>query len=262
MMRSIRAVFRLSIAAACLIGLLAPLAGTEEPSADAKPATSPSPEAKRGPRPGDVQKVFVLKHVAVNEMARILSVFPAAISGADGSVHALSVSAAPAVVAAIEDTISRLDSAPPAARSVEVTGYVLECSARGMPSAEGPAATQGVIDQLKRTFSYSGCGLARTLLARASDGARFNSSSFERGSASESEEERQRASLGATVHIDASQSPAVIRFRQLSYMVPGTGASFSGDVDVRDGQRVVLGKLGSEEAGKDQILVLTAKVVD
>jgi hypothetical protein len=38
-------------------------------------------------------------------------------------------------------------------------------------------------------------------------------------------------------------------------------AGFSADVDVRDGQKVVLGKLGSV-SGKDAMLVLTARVVD
>src|SRR5438093_1567742 len=84
-------------------------------------------EGRRGIRPGDVQRVFVVKHVLVSDLARVLSVFPAELSGRD-NMHVLSVSAAPAVVAAIEETIKRLDVPPPPTRSVEVTLYVLECS--------------------------------------------------------------------------------------------------------------------------------------
>ena len=91
----------------------------ENPAAATASPTPPPVPARRGPRPGDVQKIFVLKHVRVDDMARLLSVFPAEISGSDHpELRALAVSAAPAVVAAIEETIKRLDIPPAPARSV------------------------------------------------------------------------------------------------------------------------------------------------
>lgn len=41
-----------------------------------------------------------------------------------------------------------------------------------------------------------------------------------------------------------------------------TSSSFDGDIDVRSGQRAVVGKLGTGESGKDEILVVTAKILD
>ncbi len=41
-----------------------------------------------------------------------------------------------------------------------------------------------------------------------------------------------------------------------------TSNAFDGDIDVRNGQRAVVGKLGSSESGKDEILVVTAKILD
>ena len=81
------------------------IAAENKATAEAKAAsgTSPSPGAspqRRGVRAGDVQKVLVLKHVRVDDMARVLSVFPAEFSGMErANMHVLSVSAAPAVVA-------------------------------------------------------------------------------------------------------------------------------------------------------------------
>jgi hypothetical protein len=251
-MRSIRAVFYVAIAFAAIPAV------AEEPPAAAKAAASPSPllEPKRIPRPGDVQRVFVLKHVGVNDMARLLSVFPATIGGAERSgLHALSVSASPAVVEAIEETVKRLDVPPPPVKSVEVTGFILECVPHGTEAGSAPVELQPAISQLKSTFGYGGCDVAQTLFARARDDAHFTSISKGR----ELSEPQRR--LGADVSVDSSQSPALVRFRQLEYFAPNSGSSFSGDVALRDGQQVVVGKLGTT-VNKDQILVLTAKVVD
>jgi hypothetical protein len=188
-------------------------------------------------------------------MARILSVFPAVISADRSGLRVLAVSAPPAVVAAIDETIKRLDVPPPPAKSVDVTGYILECSAKSGEALTAPAELEGVVVQLKQTFSYAGCGLIQRLFTRAvSDGNDFMYAS--------------RESIGGThnlrgkIQIDASQDSTVVRFRQLFFQTTGREVGFMGSVDVRDGQRVVLGKLGSVEAAKDQILVLTAKIVD
>ncbi len=253
-MRCIRSLLHLSTAV--LVGAFVALsAGAAEPAADAQPAPSPSPAARRGTRAGDVQKVFVLTHVRADDMAEILRVFPAEIRQVSHlSRHILSVSAAPAVVAAIEETIKRLDVPPAPAKSVEVTGYVLECSTQGTEAGTEARDLENVVQQLKRTFGYASCTLAQTLFTRGNDDAGFTT--------------RSRLKTGPTstlmtgsMTIDASQGTPVIRFRPLQCDLGG-GVGFTGTVEVRDGHRVVLGKLGSTEGGKDQILVLTAKVQD
>ena len=222
-------------------------------TAEAKAAPSPSPEARRGVRPGDVQKVFVVNHVGVNDLVRVLSVFPAELSGMErDNRRVLSVSAAPAVVAAIEETIKRLDVPPPPIKSVEITAYVLECSVSG-EAGSLPQDLQSVFVQLKKTFNYSGCGLARTLFARGSDGSRLVAEFGERAAGN--------YQLSGRVEVDSGPSP-VVRIRSLdllNFTGPNRGR-INGDVEMRDGQKVVLGRLGVTESGKDQIVVLTAKV--
>jgi hypothetical protein len=224
-----------------------------KPGAAASPSPAASPEARRGVRPGDVQKVFIINHVGVNDLARVLSVFPAELSGMErDNRRVLSVSAAPAVVAAIEETIKRLDVPPPPIKSVEITVYVLECSASG-DAGSLPQDLQGVFAQLKKTFNYAGCGLARTLLARGSDDSRFLAEFNERTAG--------RYEMSGRVQVD-SGTPPVVRLRGIDF-VTGFGPSRSrlgGDIEVREGQKVVLGRGGLTESGKDQIVVLTAKV--
>lgn len=261
-MRSILAVFPMvAMIPAMLAGAVSPAGAQDTP----KPATTaPSPiPAKRWPRPGDVQKVFVLKHVRADDMADILSVFPADIShvGRDAS-QTLGVSAAPAVIAAIEETIRRLDVPPPPLKTVEVTAYILECSTKGSVSEGAPAELEDVVAQLKQTFGYTGCGLGPSLFARAAEGSHFETST--RGQATEAG--RSTYTLRANrVMVDSSRELPVVRFWSLSVVRSGanyTGQSYSGDVDARSGQRVIVGKLGSSDVGQEQVLVLTAKVVD
>jgi hypothetical protein len=68
-------------------------------------------------------------------------------------------------------------------------------------------------------------------------------------------------SLSATrLEVDATSVPVVrLRGLELTNFSSARGR-LGGDVEVRDGQKVVLGRLGVTESGKDQIVVLTAKV--
>jgi hypothetical protein len=223
------------------------------PAASPTASAAPSPEARRGVRPGDVQKVFIINHVGVNDLVRVLSVFPAELSGMDrDNRRVLSVSGAPAVVAAIEETIKRLDVPPPPIKSVEITAYVLECSTSG-ETGTLPPDLQGVLAQLKKTFNYSGCALARTLIARGSDDSRFAGEFNERAAG--------RYELSGRVQVDSNDPPTVrVRGIELVTWSANVRSRISGDVEVRGGQKVVLGRLGVTESGKDQIVVLTAKV--
>ena len=245
-----------TVLAALIVSAASIAAGQESaPEAKAAAAASPSPaaspESRRGVRPGDVQKVFVVKHVHVNDLARVLSVFPAELSGMErDNTRVLSVSAAPAVVAAIEETIKRLDVPLPPIKSVEITAYVLECSTSS-DAGSLPSDLQGVLAQLRKTFTYTGCSLARTLFARGSDDSRLSAEFNERGAGS--------YQLSGRVEVDPSPTP-VVRLRGLDLTNRSNRSRLSGDIEVRDGQKIVLGRLGTTESGKDEIVVLTAKV--
>jgi len=212
-----------------------------------------------------VQKVFVLRYVDAGPLARILSVFPATISFARvRDLETLAVSANPAVLAAIEETIKRLDSPPAVKRNVEVTAQVLECSTRPDETTTAPGELQEVVGQLKRTFNYAGCSLAQTLLARGREGSILQATAG-----------TLRYALRSRVEILTSDTVPVVKLSPLRvehYEIPvkyPTGSSgpprsnlFDGDIDVRNGQRAVVGKLGTNESGRDEILVVTAKILD
>jgi len=235
--------------------------------------------------PGDVQKVFVIEHVRPEYLARLLSVFPAEIVAVEprtgtGGVGArvLSVSAKPAVLAAIEETIKRLDQ--PAteeerpSRNVEITGYVLEGLAESAPAESLPVDLQGVVGRLHRTFAYPGYRLLDTVVARArGDGSGCEVSGVTTMKLSSLAPSFY--SLRASTTIDPASG--MIRLSHLEFRIEmpvpinetPAGRSFqyksiglSSNVDIREGQFAVVGKSGLGNSENALVLVLTARVVD
>lgn len=226
------------------------------PAGTALAQQKPAAEAvTRSPRPGDVQKVFVLKYALPDRLASVLAVFPATLGASYVSQRAtIAVSGAPAVVAAIEETIKRLDVPPPVGQSVELTGYLLECTPQDGKADTAPEELQDAVAQLKRAFRYKSCALTNTLFARGAGDSTFKSASTDKYKLTSIVEGR--------VQIDTSLTPSVVHIRGLNFRLEGLNSGFYGDVDIRDGQRVVVGKLGSLGTGEDRLLILTAKLVE
>jgi hypothetical protein len=277
------------IAAALALSVRAGAQEADAPEPDEKPASpgptprpqpaAPDATARRAPRPGDVQKVFVIRHAFASDLATLLAVFPATIEHArfDPQTSAISVSASPAVLAAIEETIKRLDlpenshGMTSTGRSIEVTGYVVEGTAQASDTAGMPPVLADVLAQLKRVFSYGGYRLVDTLIARPREGSRFEVNALA-SNAGDAQFGPASYSLEALASVGSRDGTPLILFRDLRFggQVPiHMGATFTyrsigihGDIEIHDGQRVVVGKSGLGDGANALILILSAKVVD
>ena len=227
----------------------------------------PEPAPKRSPRAGDVQKVFVVKNVRVRPLADVLAVFPATItfSSYDERSSALGVSAPPAVMAAIEETIKRLDVPRLGFRNIELTGEVLEALPAPAEATSLPPELQLVVAQLKKTFSFAAYRLADTLFVRAREEEGLTTSGT---SANEfAGPGKLRYSLHVrTAFISAAASGALVHLDWLHFRITnpklGEGSIEVSGIDIHEGQRVVVGNSGLGAPGTAIILVLGAKVVD
>ena len=161
---------------------------------------------------------------------------------------------------------------PPPVLNIDVTIYLM--SALGTPSPGAvPPELEAVVKQLKSTFSYKSYQLIDTEVMRvragqggevsgvvnggpALDGARTISQVKFR-SASVSTDEK-----GRTIRIDALKVglriPVSTGEKQYNYIDTGINT----DVDVREGQKVVVGKSNMDGSDRASIVVLTAKVVE
>ena len=218
------------------------------------------------------QKVFAIKHGDVIAIARTLSIFPMTVPlQADRELRVIGVSAPVALLPAIEDTIRRLDVPPPTPQNVELTVYLLLGS-----DQEGLVATEldSVVKQLKATFGFKGFRTIDTLVVRSRDkqGANVkgiaqlasgtaNSSAYQftYNAASILSDEK-----GRSIRLDGLRFNATIMTRWDGAGIPvaSEAAGFGTDVDVREGQKVVVGKAAVGSTNSALILVITAKVLE
>jgi hypothetical protein len=251
------------------------LAENVEPLTSPTPAATPkvSPEApRRSPRPSDVQRVFVLHSANADSVARVLSVFPATISSSVG-MKTVGVSAAPPVMAAIEETVKRLDVPPTSKKSVEVTAYIIQALAAPAAESTMPAVLDPVVAQLRNTFRYADYRLVDTLIARsvADSQTKLEASSFSEAAIWPRGGAKYR--LVARPVVLTADRQRVVRMEQLiftfdvpievgehNYQFGSSG--ISANVDIGDRQYVVVGKAGTGQPGSALILVLSAKIVD
>lgn len=240
-----------------------PAARVQQPPAE---NAAPEPAPKRSRQAGDVQRVFVIKNVHVRPLAEVLAVFPATITFSSYErSSALGVSAPPAVMAAIEETIKRLDVPRPGFRNIELTAEILQALPAPAEATSLPPELQGVVAQLKKTFSFAAYGLADTLFVRARE---------EEGLLTDGTSPNDFAGLGKvhygltvrTAFITAAEGGAVVHLDRLHFTISnpklGQGSVEASGIDIREGQRVVVGNSALGAPGSAIILVLSAKVVD
>jgi len=246
---------------------------TDKP-AEPPASTKPQPAAERQPQ---VQKVFAIKHGDVNAIAQTLRIFPVDVRP-NRELQVIGVGGPAALLPTIEDAIRRLDVPPVAPKNVELTVYLLLASDQESGSGSLPPDLQSVMKQLMATFAFKGFRAIDTLVLRSRDKQKAdarglakldpdipNPSSymFSYQAASVSSDEK-----GPTIRLDDLRFTAriVVKKKQEEPSAV-TGyesieAGFGTNVDVREGQKVVVGKAAVGGTNTALILVITAKVLE
>ncbi|HUB80178.1 MAG TPA: hypothetical protein VMB03_15340 [Bryobacteraceae bacterium] len=235
-----------------------PLAAQEEKKAEAK-------------EPATVQKLFVLKYADPQSVRNLLQVFHANLD-ANRDLRVLAVDATPETMAAIEDAIKRLDVPSAAPANIDLTVYLLVGHEGESPTGNSPVPKDldSVVTQLKNAFAFKSYSLLDVLALRARTG-----------------EQASTTSSGASVQNGNATAPVMTNFRINGVSLGGDGTTIhisrlnaginmpvpdgsngfnrhdlglNTDVDIKEGQKVVIGRLG---ISKDQalFLVMTAKIL-
>ena len=251
-------------------GILAQAKQADKPN-EPLASTKPQPAANRQPQ---VQKVFAIKHAEVNAIGQTIRVFPVDVRE-NPKLRVIAISGPAALMPTIEDTIRRLDVPAPPTQNVELTVYLLLASDNGVGSV--PPELEGVAKQLKTTFAFKGLHTIDTLVVRSRDKqsadvkglAKFDPDipnpstySFAYRAASILPDEK-----GRSIRLDGLRFGARVVVKQqseASSSVVGYNAidaGFSTDIDVREGQKVVVGKAAVGGTNTALILVITAKIL-
>lgn len=211
-------------------------------------------------------RIFKLKYVSPKTLTVALGPLHMFVTP-NTDLGTLTVHAAPAIVRQVEDVVKRFDVPPPPAQNVEVTIYVLSAAPDG--SGGVPPELEGVAKQLRATFGFKNVRLLDTQVIRTrvdrgaevsaalSGGSPQTIASYRFGRATVITDEKGRTirldglKLGMRIPVPFGNSG------NLSYMDTGV----STDIDVREGQKAVVGKTAAE-GEKTSFFVVMAKVVE
>ena len=198
-----------------------------------------------------------------------------------GAFQSLIVTGPPEAVKAAEALITKYDVPPPPppppqrTRNIELTTYLVATLPQAEQQEAVPDEIAGVVKQLKSVFAYKSYRVLDTLFVRSRVGQAVEVSSIgsppgpaglptnitahytlRLNSLRLSQDEK-----GSTVRLDGMRFSARIPIGQgTSFQYIDSG--FNTDLDVREGQKVVVGKTGIGSSSEALILVVTAKVVD
>ena len=247
--------------------------------------------AAQGPGTQPAERLIILKYADPRVVASLLGIFGAVVSP-DRETHALAIRADPSKWPAIEDAIQRLDVPAAVPRNVEISVYFLVA---GKDLAQGGPLNgdvEPVVAQLRRTFSYAEYRVLDTLMLRTRVGQVAEASgslaagrsrvmgaeakspaarpgeasvSVVRGAPIVTQVKLRAASVDpdGKIHLDnvrAGMRLPVASDNKGSFNYIDTGINT--DIDVKDGQKVVIGKSSYEGPDRAVFLVLTAKLLD
>ena len=214
--------------------------------------------------PQTVEKVILLKYADANRLANLLPRGPGITLRADTGMHALAVLGPADSIASIEEMVKQLDVAPP---NIEVTVYLISGSSQNaaddLPKELAPTAKQ-----LHGLFSYKRYRMLESFVLRGRDGRYASTNGMLPGTRSTYDFHYQSATVSSgtprVAHIDGMsllvRTPTPRVDKNNNPITENSGLNT--DIDVGEGQKVVVGKsnvFGSDDA---MILVVTAKVVE
>jgi hypothetical protein len=240
-----------------LLLLAIPLAAQEEKKAEA-------PKAEPPVRP-KVEKLFILKYADPGRLANLLQIFGCCVTQSD-SLHALAVTNFADTMPAIEDAIKRLDVPAAEPQNIELTAYyVTGGNTEDTPNETLPKDLEPVVTQLKTTFPFKSYHLMDVLTLRCRAGQGGDTSGVTAGPTARLPTSTQLKVTsvgvnGGVVRIDKLHAAVHLPVGEPgSYQYMDLGVN--SDVDIKEGQKVVVGRLG---INRDQALfvVLTARVVN
>jgi hypothetical protein len=219
-----------------------------------------------------VSRVLMMKYINPERAIPVLCV----LAGkqvrwqADSQMKLIVMSGPGELVKALEEAIQKLDVPPPVEKNVELTFHLLLGTAQA-ESISVPPDLGGVATQLRSVFGFKSVRVLETSVLRGREGRQLEA----KGLVPTSSKLAETAPYGISVKsvaVNAGEKGAAIRLDGLRFNAQfpiGTPSAIqfqpvgiSTDLDVREGQKVVVGKASIDGASQSIFLVVTAKVVD
>lgn len=217
-----------------------------------------------------IQKVFDVKYADVKELSNVLAVSNDLNVRFNEHFKTISLYGTAETIATAEELIKRFDTQRPVVRTsnrnVELTLYILVAAPKGTAGEAVPTDLEPVVKQLKSTFGYNDFRLLDSAFIRAQEGSSVSTD----GNTATPNPEMPAAQGGYELRINRAirvtpdEKGSRIRLDAFTFRlkVAGSFVNFNTDVDIREGQKVVIGKARGDASAGAYILVLSARVVD
>lgn len=229
------------------------------------PASESSPE-RPAPEPV-VTDIYEVQHADVERLASLIRIFDVAVRS-DPKVGALGLRGSKDRIEAALEALRRLDVPPEPSRSVELTLWILLGSKE--PNGDDlPDDLRPVARQLEGTLGYAAFDLLDTVLVRTRDGGTVaTGGTFQASGALSVPANYGLDVLEANILPGDGDGGASVRLEQLKFVLypkleenqTGRPTALQTDVDVRENQKVVVGKATTSPDSQGLILVLEARV--
>jgi hypothetical protein len=233
-----------------LIALLAPLLAAEEVT----------------------RKVVEVRYANPNAIRDMLANFGVD-ARADGRLKAIVLSGPANAVAQAEAAITKLDVPQPAEKNIEMLAYLVLASNDASTASE-PADLAPAIKQMRSLFQYKSYRLLDTIWVRTKEGEHIESTGMAPAALKLDPNFDPSYKLTANRATIISGDSKTVRFdgfdlwltlrvaRREAVSTEGTYVRIGSSFDVREGQKVVIGKTNPAGADTAVIVVVTAKVVE
>lgn len=217
-------------------------------------------EAANAPVPA--VRVFQLKPGNLNRVASAVGLIAGENNVRSDGGSTLVVKTIPEYMPAVEKVVRELDVAP-ASHNVELIFYILQGSREPVAEAGAvPAELQATAAQLKSAFGFQGFRLFDTAVIRIREG---KEGGLVAGSYTiPGKDQPVRYSIMLKASVVAEAKPVVVRLDDLRFNATSqqSQVSFNANIDIREGQKVVVGKSGIDGNQSAVILVCTTRLVD
>lgn len=235
-------------------------------------------EAAEPAQPGRkaVQEIYEVRHADPLALTEVLRVFPIHVQ-AHAEMGLITLRGNSEDVATAVAAARRLDLPPQPTRSVEVTAHILGASKRSELSGGLPSELEEVGRQLRQVFGYRGVELVDSLSVRVRDrGEALVTGAFFQGEDLEPAPYRLGINRASVVN---GQDARSVRLDGLRFMAElprwrastsqgeparrvSSSVNLTTDVEVREGQKAVVGKAATDGDRDSLILVIEARVLE
>ena len=256
-----------------LIAVLVMVALAATPAAAQKETTalvSPTPTGEGNL----VTQIFKVHYADVRDMASIIQLFGGRVQP-EPDLGVIAWTGPESQLPAVEAAIRSLDVAPVPEPNVELTVYFLMATKEGPPSTSVPAALDGVAVQLQDIFGYTTVSLIEVTAVRVRNGSQGKINGILPKRLADDREARYEFYFDR-LHVTEDADGRSIRLDRLNagvqaphtVVVDGQDTTrymqtgIQTDIDLREGQKAVIGKTSIEGGAETVFVVVTGTIIE